>query len=69
MLTFSLASGLELRLGDASALPLKFAVAAELLHSIPSPAHGGPRYLDLVVPSRPVAGPPSGQPANTQPAD
>lgn len=56
-LTFVLRSGLELRLGDASALRLKLAVARELLPRLPSPANGGPRYLDLLVPSRPVAGP------------
>lgn len=56
-LTFVLRSGLELRLGDASALGLKLAVAREVLTQLPSPANGGPRYLDLLVPSRPVAGP------------
>lgn len=56
-LTFVLRSGLELRLGDASALRLKLAVARELLPRLPRPANGGPRYLDLLVPSRPVAGP------------
>ena len=56
-LTFVLRSGLELRLGDATALRLKLAVAREMLPRLPSPADGGPRYLDLLVPSRPVAGP------------
>jgi cell division septal protein FtsQ len=69
ILVFVLTSGLELRLGDGSALPLKFAVAEELIHSLPSPGRGGPRYLDLVVPSRPVAGPPQTAPDNTRPED
>lgn len=60
-LTFVLASGVELRLGDGSALGLKLAVAGELLRSLASPARGGPKYLDLVVPSHPAAGPVSGR--------
>lgn len=55
-LTFELASGLELRLGNETSLLLKLAVAAEILRDLPSPAQGGPGYLDLSVPERPVAG-------------
>ena len=62
-LTFVLASGLELRLGDPSSLRLKLAVAREVLPRMPAPVDGGPKYLDLLVPERPVAGP-SRQPAN-----
>lgn len=56
-LTFVLRSGLELRLVDATELRLKLAVARELLPTLPSPADGGPRYVDLLVPTRPVVGP------------
>lgn len=55
-LTFKLRSGLELRLGGRAQLPLKLAVAREILRELPPPAQGGPRYLDLSVPERPVAG-------------
>ena len=50
-LTFLLASGLELRLGDVRAVPLKLAVAARIL-----PQARDYAYLDLSVPERPVAG-------------
>jgi cell division septal protein FtsQ len=59
-LTFLLASGLELRLGDVRAVPLKLAVAARILPQVL--AQGGYSYLDVSVPERPVAG------ANSQPA-
>jgi cell division protein FtsQ len=59
-LTFLLASGVELRLGDVRAVPLKVAVAASILPQLL--AQGGYSYLDVSVPERPVAG------ANTQPA-
>jgi cell division protein FtsQ len=49
-LTFLLASGLELRLGDVHAIRLKLAVAARIL-----PGMRGYRYLDVSVPVRPVA--------------
>ena len=51
-LTLRLRSGLELRLGDPLGVPLKLAVAAEV---IPLLAEGTP-YLDVAVPERPVAG-------------
>ena len=50
-LTFLLASGLELRLGDLHAIRLKLAVAERIL-----PGARGYRYLDVSVPARPVAG-------------
>jgi hypothetical protein len=55
-LTFELRTGLELRLGDMAELALKLAVARELLPALLPPARGGPAYLDLSVPERPVAG-------------
>lgn len=53
-LTFLLASGLELRLGELRSIRLKLAIAARLLPGIL--AHGGYAYVDLGVPDRPVAG-------------
>jgi len=55
-LTFLLGSGVELRLGDDRDLELKLAVAAQILPTLPPPATGGPQYLDVGVPERPVAG-------------
>jgi cell division septal protein FtsQ len=55
-LTFVLANGLELRLGNGSDIALKLAAAREILPRLASPAGGGPRYLDVSVPERPVAG-------------
>jgi cell division protein FtsQ len=55
-LTFLLASGAELRLGDERELALKLAVAAHLLPQLSAPPAGGPHYLDVAVPERPVAG-------------
>jgi cell division septal protein FtsQ len=52
-LTFLLGSGLELRLGDLRAVPLKLAVATRVL---PRLRGGGYLYLDVSVPERPVAG-------------
>jgi cell division protein FtsQ len=59
-LTFLLASGLELRLGDLRAIRLKLAVAEQILPKLR--ATGGYTYLDVSVPGRPVAG------SNSQPA-
>jgi len=47
-----LRSGLEVRLGDASQLPLKLAVTAHVLPLLVA----GTTYLDVAVPDRPVAG-------------
>jgi len=52
-LTFLLGSGLQLRLGDMRAIPLKLAVATRVL---PQLRGGGYAYLDVSVPGRPVAG-------------
>ena len=51
-LTFVLRSGLELRLGDRSDLPLKLALARRILPALA----GASGYLDVAVPERPVAG-------------
>jgi len=53
-LTFLLASGLELRLGDLRAVRLKLAVASRILPRLL--AEGTYAYLDVSVPERPVAG-------------
>ena len=53
-LTFLLASGLELRLGELRSIRLKLAIATRILPEIL--AHGGYAYVDLGVPDRPVAG-------------
>jgi cell division protein FtsQ len=50
-IAFKLRSGLELRLGTADDLALKLAVAARILPIVGS----GATYLDVSVPSRPVA--------------
>lgn len=50
-LTFVLASGLEVRFGDAADLPAKVAVASAIL-----PKALGAAYLDVSAPDRPVAG-------------
>ena len=52
-LTFVLASGLELRFGDAGDLPLKLAVVKRLVPLF----QGAGGYIDVAVPERPVAGP------------
>ena len=54
-LTLRLRSGLELRLGEPTNVDLKLAVAGRVLPLLPP----GSGYLDLSVPDRPVAGPPS----------
>jgi len=51
-LTLVLRTGLELRLGDGSDLPVKLAVARSILATLA----GAEGYLDLSVPERPVAG-------------
>jgi cell division protein FtsQ len=55
-LTFVLRSGIELRLGSAAHLPLKLAVATRLLRLLPRAERQRIAYLDLSVPTRPVAG-------------
>jgi cell division protein FtsQ len=51
-LTFVLGSGLELRLGDMTELPVKLAVARRILPLVDR-ASG---YLDVGLPSRPISG-------------
>ena len=48
--------GLELRLGEPTDLAAKLAVAAALLPELARPADGGPDYLDVSLPERPVSG-------------
>lgn len=55
-LTLGLRSGLQVRLGPPIDLRLKIAVARGLLPTLALPSAGGPDYLDLSVPERPVAG-------------
>jgi cell division protein FtsQ len=55
-LTVSLRSGLEVRFGPLSDLPLKLAIAERIVPTLARPANGGPSYLDVAVPDRPVAG-------------
>jgi cell division protein FtsQ len=55
-LSFVLASGIELRLGNEQELDLKLAVAERVVPTLTPPAAGGPQYLDLSVPERAVAG-------------
>jgi cell division protein FtsQ len=51
-LAFHLRSGIQLLLGTGGAIPLKVAVAVRALRALPS----GARFVDVSVPSRPVAG-------------
>jgi hypothetical protein len=55
-LALVLANGLELRLGEGTDLPLKLAAARKILPLLAAPAGGGPTYLDVSAPERPVAG-------------
>jgi cell division protein FtsQ len=50
-LTLTLASGLQLRLGDSGDLRLKLSIVKQLL-----PLTSGAAYVDVSVPERPVAG-------------
>lgn len=52
-LTFLLGSGLELRLGDLRAIPLKLAIAAKVVAGLHARSDV---YLDVSVPERTVAG-------------
>jgi POTRA domain-containing FtsQ-type protein len=61
-ITLGLRGGLELRLGVPVDLKLKIAIAHGIVPSLALPGAGGPNYLDLAVPERPVAG------RNPQPA-
>jgi len=55
-ITLGLHGGLEIRLGPPVELRLKIAIAHGLLPALALPVAGGPDYLDLAVPERPVAG-------------
>jgi cell division protein FtsQ len=55
-LVAGLRGGLELRFGPPIDVGLKLAVARSILPTLAAPSSGGPRYLDLAVPERPVAG-------------
>ena len=55
-LTLGTHSGLELRLGAPSDLPLKIAIAQRIAPTLVPLSQGGPAYIDLSVPERPVAG-------------
>jgi cell division protein FtsQ len=55
-ITLGLRGGLEIRLGDPSDLRLKIAIVHGILPLLALPAMGGPEYLDVSVPERPVAG-------------
>ena len=55
-LRLGLRSGLELRLGSLVELRLKIAIVQSILPTLALPSHGGPAYLDVSVPDRPVAG-------------
>jgi cell division septal protein FtsQ len=61
-ITLGLRGGLEIRLGEPVDLRLKIAIAHGILPRLALPAQGGPDYLDIAVPERPVAG------RNPQPA-
>ncbi len=55
-LTFRLASGIELRLGDGQELALKLAIASRVLPQLTPDAAASEHYLDVSVVERPVAG-------------
>ena len=61
-LTLGMRSGLELRLGAPTDLALKIAVVRGIVRTLTLPAQGGPTYLDVSLPERPVSG------SNPQPA-
>ena len=51
-----LRGGLEVLLGPPLDLPLKIGIVRGLLPSFAPVSQGGPSYLDVTVPERPVAG-------------
>jgi cell division protein FtsQ len=55
-ITLGLRGGLEIMLGPPVDLRLKIEIARGILPLLALPAHGGPDYLDITVPERPVAG-------------
>jgi cell division protein FtsQ len=54
--TLVLVTDTEVRLGRPTDLPLKIAVAARVLRSLPESERLGLAYLDVTLPERPVAG-------------
>jgi hypothetical protein len=61
-ITLGLRGGLEILLGPPVDLRLKIAIAHGIVPSLAPPSAGGPSFLDLALPERPVAG------LNPQPA-
>jgi len=61
-LSLGLHDGPELRLGGPVDLQLKIAIVRSVLPTLALPSAGGPTYVDVSVPERPVAG------SNPQPA-
>jgi cell division septal protein FtsQ len=61
-ITLGLRGGLEIRLGAPVDLRVKIAIAHGIVPGLALPSQGGPDYLDIAVPERPVAG------RNPQPA-
>ena len=55
-ITLGLRGGLEIQLGAPIDLRLKIAIARSILPTVALPGRGGPDYLDITVPERPVAG-------------
>jgi cell division septal protein FtsQ len=55
-ITLGLRGGLEIQLGAPIDLRLKIAIARGILPTLALPRAGGPDYLDITVPERPVAG-------------
>jgi cell division protein FtsQ len=55
-ITLGLRGGLALQLGAPVDLRLKIAIAHGIVPSLAAPSAGGPTYLDIAVPERPVAG-------------
>ena len=55
-ITLGLRGGLEIGLGAPVDLRLKIAIAHAIVPSLARPSAGGPTYLDIAVPERPVAG-------------
>ncbi|MFL5970225.1 MAG: cell division protein FtsQ/DivIB [Gaiellaceae bacterium] len=55
-ITLGLRGGLEIRLGAPVDLRLKIAIAHSIVPTLALPGQGGPDYLDIAAPERPVAG-------------
>jgi cell division protein FtsQ len=55
-ITLGLRGGLEILLGAPVDLRLKIAIAHGIVPRLALPSQGGPDYLDIAVPERPVAG-------------